>query len=109
DFVRPAEQRREVAVDLGLDGRHLAEHDGAGRAVDRDVVPLGDDLAVDGDLLAVVVDLQGGAADDGGLAHAAGDDRGVRGHPAAGGEHRTGGQHAVEVLGRGLQSHQDDV
>ncbi len=38
-LVGPAHQRREIAGELRLDGRHLAEHHLAGRAVD------GDDLA----------------------------------------------------------------
>ena len=56
-----------------------------------------------------VVDAQRAGAGDAGLAHAARDHGGVRGHAAARGEDALGGVHAVDVLGRGLDAHQDDV
>jgi len=37
------------------------------------------------------------------------DHRGVRGHAAARGEDAFGGVHAVNVLGAGLDPHQDDL
>ena len=56
-----------------------------------------------------VVDAQRAGAGDAGLAHAARDHGGVRGHAAAGGEDAFGRVHAVDVLGRGLDPHQDDL
>ena len=44
-----------------------------------------------------------------GLAHAAGDDGSVRGLAAAAGQDAFGGDHAVEVVGVGLASDQDDL
>ena len=53
-----------------------------------------------------VVDADRAGAGDAGLAHAARDDRRVRGHAAAGRQDALGGVHAVDVLGRGLDAHQ---
>jgi hypothetical protein len=39
ELVGPFHELREVAAELGLDGRHDAEHDLAGAAVERDVSP----------------------------------------------------------------------
>ena len=55
-----------------------------------------------------VVDLQGRAAGDARLAHAARHDRRVRGHAAASGEDALRGDHAVKVLRARLDAHKDD-
>ena len=57
-------------------------------------------------VLAAGVDVQLLGAADAGLAHAAGDHRGVRGLAAAGGEDAVGGDHALEVVGVGLPADQ---
>ncbi len=54
-----------------------------------------------------VVDADRARAGNAGLAHAARDDRGVRGHAAARGQDALGGVHAVNVLGRGFDANQD--
>ena len=79
----------------------------AGRPVDGDHVaflqrPPGRDHR-----LARIIDADRAGARDAGLAHAARDDRGVRGHAAAGGENPFGRMHAVNVFGRRLDPHQD--
>ena len=107
-LVGPAHQRREIAGELRLDRRHLAQHHLAGRAVD------GDDVAVLHDrrrarviVRACVVDAQLAGAGDAGPAHAARDHGGVAGHAAARGQDAGGGVHAVDVLRAGLDPHQD--
>src|SRR5690606_28630601 len=55
------------------------------------------------------VDVQLLGAAHAGLAHAAGDDGGVRGLAAAAGEDAAGGDHAGQVVGVGLAADQDDV
>jgi hypothetical protein len=93
----------EVADDGGVLDRYLAQPHPAGGAVDRDDVALLDDRAAGGGEAAVPgVDLQLLRAADAGLAHAAGDDGGVRGLAAAAGEHALGGDHPGEVVGVGL-------
>ncbi len=59
--------------------------------------------------LAVVGDLDLGAADDAALAPAAGDERRVRGHAALAGEDGLRLVHAVDVFGRGLFADEDDL
>src|SRR3546814_16669337 len=53
-------------------------------------------------------DLQAAGAGDAGTAHAARDDRGVAGHPAARGEDAPCLVHAVDVLRAGLGADEDD-
>ena len=111
--VAPGHQAREVVGQLGVGEGHGAEHDLAGGAVQ------GDDVAAtDGEVAAPgldaegaggVVDLEIAAAGHAALAPAARDDGGVGGHAAAGGEDALGGEHALDVLGAGLDAHEDDV
>ena len=56
-----------------------------------------------------IVDPQRARARDAGLAHAARDHRRMRGHAAARGEDALGRVHAMDVFGRGLDAHQDDL
>ncbi len=55
----------------------------------------------------VAVDLHLAGADDGRDPPAAGDDRGVAHHAAAGGEDAARRLHAEHVVGRGLGTHED--
>ena len=70
--------------------------------------PTLDDLAVDVDLALHLVDGDGIAADDAGLAPAAGDDCRMAGLAAGGREDALGQVHAGHVLGAGLLAHQQD-
>ena len=100
----------EVLDDRGRHDRDLTEVDLAGGAVDGDDVALLDDGARPTVIAAALgVDLQLLGAADTGLAHAAGDDGGVRGLAAAGGQDALGGDHAVQVVGVGLAADQDDL
>ncbi len=109
-LVDPFHEQAEVSGELGLDRGNGALHDLAGGAVEGNDVALLDHFAVlVGKLLGLVVDLDVAAARDAALAHAAGDDGCVGGHAAAGGEDALGGVHAVDVLGAGLDPHQDDL
>jgi hypothetical protein len=56
-----------------------------------------------------VVDPDRAGAGDAGLAHAARHHGGVRGHAAARRQDALGRVHAVDVLGRGLDAHEDDA
>ncbi len=106
-FVGPADQRGKFAGELRLDHVDLAGQHLAGRAVDGDEFALLVRLAARRHGPRGIVDAQRAGAGDAGLAHAARDHRGVRGHAAAGGEDAFGGVHAVDVFGRGLHPHQD--
>ncbi len=85
-----------------------ADEDLAGGAVEGDGVAGVDGVAAGTDGLGVVIDGEAPCPGDAGPAHAAGDDGGVAGHAAAGGDDAAGGVHAVDVLGAGLDAHQDD-
>ena len=58
--------------------------------------------------LRVVIHRDAAGAGDAGPAHAARHHRRVAGHAAARGQDAAGGVHAVDVLGAGLDAHQDD-
>src|SRR5208337_1062182 len=102
----PRHQLGKVTGDRGIDGRNLADHDVAGRAVDGHEIADLDDLAVDVDLALHLVDGHGVAADDAGLAPTAGDHRRVAGLAASGRENAFGQVHAGDVLRTGLFPHQ---
>ena len=108
-LVGPAHQRRELARQLRLDHRHPAGQHLAGRAIDGDEIAGAERLAGDGHGARRIVHAQRARARDAGLAHAARHHRGMRGHAAAGGEDAFGGVHAVDVLRRGLDPHQDHL
>ena len=107
-LVRPRHQLGEVARDRRVDGRDLADHDVAGGAVDGHEIADLDDLAIDVELALHLVDGDRVAADDAGLAPAAGDDRRVAGLAAGGREDALGQVHAGDVLGAGLLADQED-
>ena len=109
DLVGPLEDGLEVAGELGAHQGHGAQDDVAGGAVDGDDVALveHDVGAGDGDLLGLGVDLQGLGAADAGGAHATGDDGGVAGLATVAGQDALGGDHALEVVRRGLPAHED--
>ena len=94
---------------VGVDGRHLADHDVAGRAVDREEVAGLDGMPGDGDRalgFSSICDRL--AADDARLAPAAGDDGRVAGLAAGGREDALGQVHAGHVLGAGLLADEHD-
>ena len=66
-------------------------------------------LAGQGKLLIGLVHADGAAAGDAALAHTAGHNGGVRGHTTADGEDALGGLHALDVLGRSLQTDQNHL
>ena len=106
--VGPDEKGLDIADEVGLDEPSAADDDAAAGAVDGDLV-----AGVDGHLPSTEgaggeVDLNRFCTGDRGLAHTPGDDGGVRGHAAAGGEDRGDGGHGREVLGGGLRPDQDD-
>ncbi len=98
-----------VALGFGRDELLPAEvHDALG-AVERDVLPFAHDRAADAHLLGARIDVQRAAAHDAALAPATGHQRRVAGHAALRREDRLRGVHAVDILGRGLGAHQDDL
>ena len=99
----------EVAAQVGGLRGHLTQVHLAGRTVERDPVALLDGESVHLDRAGLVVDLELTGARYAALAHAAGNDRSVRGHTAACGEDAGRVEHALQVLGRGLDAHQDGL
>jgi len=56
----------------------------------------------------VVIDVEDGGAANADFAHLTGDEGGVRGHTAAGGDDALGGDHAAEILRGGLDAGEQD-
>ena len=94
---------------VGVGGGDGAVVDVAGGAVDGEPVALMEGLASQFELLVLLIHLDVAAAGDAAGAHAAGHNGGVGGHAAADGEDALGGLHALDVLGRGLQTDQDHL
>ena len=109
DRIGPAHQRAEFARHFRLDHRHPPGQHLAQRSVDGDDVAGLEGARADAHGAAAVIDADGAAAGDAGLAHAARDHRGVRGHAAARGQNAFGGVHAVNVFRAGLDPHQNDL
>ncbi len=109
DLIGPAHQRAEFAGQFRLDHRHPPGQHLAERTVDGDDVAGLEGARADAHGAAAVIDADGAAAGDAGLAHAARDHRGVRGHAAARGQNAFGRVHAVNVFRAGLDPHQNDL
>ena len=108
-LIRPFQQGIQFRGELRFDRRDLSQVDVAGAAVDGDDVTLVQYLVTDLRLAIANIDRDAFRAGHAGLAHAAGDDRGMRGLAAAAGEDALGGEKAVNVFGLGFLAHQDDL
>src|SRR6202011_5881885 len=102
DGIGPAHQRAELARQLRLDHRHPPRQHLTQRSIDGDDVAGLEGALADAHGAAAVIDADGAAAGDAGLAHAARDHGGVRSHAATGSENAFGGVHAVDVFRTGL-------
>ncbi len=96
------------AHDFTRDGGQRAAVDRAGGAIDSEPVAFLDRRPVDLESAVTLVDVQVLAPDHRALAHAARHDGRVARHAAASRDDGTGGDDAVEVLGRGFVAHQHD-
>ncbi len=107
--VGPFEDAPEtgLVLEADFDGGDLPEEHFAGRPIEADPVALGEAPAVRLRRSGAVVDEEFVHAGNARLADLAGDDGRVRGGSAARGEHALGRGHAVEVVRRGLDAHQD--
>ena len=105
-----AEPVLEVRHHGARDNRHLAGEDLARGAVDRkDVALLHHDPVVRGHLPCLGVDVERLGTAHRGLAHAARDDRGMRGLAAPAGEDAGSRDHALEIVRIGLAPDEDDL
>ena len=104
ELVGPFEDDVKIAGELGHDQLDRAQNDDARGAVDRDHVAFADDDIGAGDdrLFLLGVDLERLDAAHARRAHAAGDNGGMAGLAAMGGQDALGGDHAGEVVGVGL-------
>ena len=109
DVVGPAQHALEALAARRLDQRHVVERHHAGAAVDRDPLSGGDHDVADADRARAQVDVELAGADDRGAAHAARDERRVRGLAALGGEDAARGVEAGDVVGLGERAHEDHV
>ena len=109
DRVGPAEDRLEVLVDRGRDERHRADDHAARAAVDRQVVALAQLDLPEAHRPCVEVDRERLAARHARLAHAACDDRRVRGHAAVRRQDAARVDQAVDVVGRRLPPDEQHV
>ena len=106
-LVGPREDGLEVLVHPRRDERHPPGDDAPAAAVDRDHVSLGELAPVDH--RRSLLEPERVATGHGRLAHPAGDDGRVRGHPAVRGQDAARPDEAVDVVRRRLPAHEDDV
>ena len=107
--VGPAHELDQIRiVGTSRDGFQLAFDDAAGGAVERDPVALLECLALHAQFLARLVNGAVAGAGHAALAHAAGNDSGVRSHAAARGENPGRDFHAGDILRGGFAADQDD-
>ncbi len=109
DSVGPAEDRLEVLVDRRRDERHHADDHAARPTVDRQVIALAQLDLPEAHRSCVEVDRERLAACHARLAHAACDDRRMRGHPAVRREDAARVDQAVDVVGRRLPPDEQHV
>ena len=109
ELVGPGHDAAEIAAHIGVHGGHSAVVDITGGAVQAHPVALVVGLACQGKLLVGLVHVDGAAAGYAALTHAAGHNSRVGGHTAADGQDALSGLHALDVLGRGLQTNQNHL
>src|SRR2546425_10913961 len=97
--VSPLHQRAEFLAHFRRDELGRAEDHATGGAVHGDHLAALDGSSVHAESARSGIDVQLFGADNARLAHAAGHDGRVAGHPAASGEYGARGNDAVEVLG----------
>ena len=107
-LIRPRHDPAEIARDGSVDGGDSLAVDLAGGAVQRDPIALMEGLAAQREDFLFLVNDDLAAAGDAAGAHTTRDDRRVRGHAAADGEDALRIVHAFDVLGRGLETDEDD-
>ena len=109
DRVDPAHELDQIwIVGLCVKRLELACDHAAGGAVQRDPVALLVGVALDAEFLLGFVDGAVAGAGHAALAHAAGNDSGVRGHAATRGENAGRDFHAGDIFRRGFAADQDD-
>ena len=105
-LVAPRHNAAKLTGDGSFNRRDDAVVNVTGGTVDGDPVALAVGLARQLELLVLLVHLDGRAAGYAALAHAARNNGGVTGHTAANGQYALSSLHALDVLGRGLQTNQ---
>ena len=108
-LVGPAQDGVELLADLRVDQGDVVERHDTARALDRDLVPGPELDLADPDDAGRLVDRQGRGPGDAGPPHPAGDQRGVRGLAALGGEDAAGRVEAGDVVGLGEGANEDHV
>ena len=109
ELVGPVHDAAELAGDGRVDRGDHAVVDVAGGAVDGKPVAFAVRLAVEGELLVLLVHGDFLAAGNAAGSHAAGDNGRVGGHSAADGENALRGLHALDILGGSLETHEHDL
>ena len=107
-LVRPFHDSAEITGKFGFDGGQFAREDFAGGTVEGNPVSFVESLSAEGEHFLLFVDVDVAATGDAAGAHAAGNDRRVRGHAAANGEDTLRVVHTFDVFGRGLETDEDD-
>ena len=106
--IGPHHQCAEITHQFRLQGRNLARHHFAGRAVERQYVAFGQGAASDAQDACCCINLQATRAGNAGTPQAARNNRRMAGHPAACRQYALCGMHAVNIFGAGFDADQYD-
>src|SRR5690606_16142841 len=106
--VGPGHELGEVACKLGLHRGNFAEHHLAGSTIEGDDIAFPQLNITRPQQTRSIIDSQLSRACDASAPHAAGHHSGMARHAATSGENPLGGMHAVDVLGAGLDTAEDD-
>ena len=108
-FLRGFVAVQHAGDDFARRGGELAGVNGAGGAVDGEKIAFLEGLAIHGDGLLRVIDLQRRRAADADLAHLPGDERGVRRDAAFRGEDAFRGDHAAQIFRARFVAHEQNL
>ena len=98
----------EDADDIGRGGFHFTREDFARGAVDGKEVALVKSFSADGEGSLGVVDMKVRCATNAYFAHLAGDEGGMRGDTASGGEDAFGSEHSANIFRAGFDANEEN-
>ena len=110
ETVGPGHQGSEIATNLRFDLGHITKQHFTGGAIEGDIFPAFYHQSRFSDkLLFLIINFDCTTAGNTTLPHATGNDGGMGGHPATGGQDAARGVHTMDILRAGFNPDKDDI